>query len=992
MDYRRVQLSSLFVYLFINQLFILITAKEHVLLDMKSSGAELGWLTWPNDGGWEIVQTVVNGSMLYTYSVCNVASETEQDNWLRTTFIQRRPDVSRVSVELRFVVRACNTFGGTPPGCRETFGLYAYESDSDVGTSFRKGQFRKVATVAPDEVTANKGGGRSDLQVNVETRSVGPLSMRGFYLAFQDVGACVALLSVKVYYTTCPATQRGLAAFPETVTGGPLTEVEGACVEKAVVVGQVPHKASQPRMYCTASGEWILPVGQCQCQAGYQAVGETCQACDAGSFKTDVSAEPCQACPENTEPSGPGAVLCPCKEGFYRAPSDPPSTPCSAPPSPPLDLESTPQLVAGSVKLTWSPPQVTGGREDVTYNVLCERCAADECVLCGSRVRFDPGHTGLSEPSVTVSELEPHVNYTFTVEAHSGVSQYSQQRAAASITTVLHFTDPPKVTSLRLEERSTTSLSLSWEVDRRLLPSYSPRYELMYRKKEAQGELDITTYVVLVLEKNSVQINDLSPGTKYMFRVHTLTPEGHPSSHSAEHEYETLSVAESQTQNSSMVVMGALAGGGIMLLIVVVILLLHKRKLGLHSRQRSNINYFSCPEKLQPLKSYVDPHTYEDPCAAVLKFATEIHPNHVTKQKVIGAGEFGEVFRGLLKVPGRGEVAVAIKTLKPGYTEKQRQDFLSEASIMGQFSHQNIIRLEGVVTKFKHAMIITEYMENGALDSFLKDHDEEFSSYQLLGMLSGIAAGMKYLSDMNYVHRDLAARNILVNGNLECKVSDFGLSRVLEDFPEGTYTTTGGKIPIRWTAPEAIACRKFTSASDVWSFGIVMWEVMSYGERPYWEMSNQEVMKAINEAFRLPAPMGCPAAVYQLMLECWMQDRSKRPRFVDIVNRLDKLLKNPETLKSIACVDPRVSIRLPSTSGSDGAPFKSVDEWLDSMKMGQYRETFSHAGITTMEQVLRLNTEDIKNIGVRLPGHQRRIAYSILGMQEPTGPLDVFAV
>lgn len=152
-------------------------------------------------------------------------------------------------------------------------------------------------------------------------------------------------------------------------------------------------------------------------------------------------------------------------------------------------------------------------------------------------------------------------------------------------------------------------------------------------------------------------------------------------------------------------------------------------------------------------------------------------------------------------------------------------------------------------------------------------------------MLRGIAAGMKYLSEMNYVHRDLAARNILVNSNLVCKVSDFGLSRFLEDDPsDPTYTSSlvqeaterdlwegragqvggrgsslshkvkgmsphnqGGKIPIRWTAPEAIAYRKFTSASDVWSYGIVMWEVLSYGERPYWDMSNQDVSGAKGE-------------------------------------------------------------------------------------------------------------------------------------------------
>ncbi|XP_073808676.1 ephrin type-A receptor 2a isoform X1 [Danio rerio] len=952
---------------------------------MKAAGSELGWLTWPKEEGWEVVQTVVNGSLLYTYSVCNVASDTEQDNWLRTTFIQRRPDVSRMSVELSFIVRDCSTFGGSSPSCRETFGLFLGETDSDVGTNFRKSQFRKVATVAPDEVTADRGRGRADLRVNVEKRSIGTLSRRGFYLAFQDLGGCVALLGLRVFYTTCPATMRSLAAFPEQVALG--AEVEGTCVKDAVVLGE-----AAPRMYCTAEGDWVVPVGQCVCRAGYQAVGDSCKACEPGFYKSTDSSQPCEVCPENTQRSGRGALLCPCMEGFYRAPTDLNSAPCSSLPSPPRDLVYTPLLTAGSLQLLWRPPADTGGRSDVTYSVACERCEGGLCTLCGGRVRFEPAQTALRAPEVVVSELEPHVNYTFTVEAQNGVSQFSRKRAMASITTVLHFTDGPRVLYLRVEDRTTSSLTLSWAVDHHVQNQPSPRYELMYRKKEDPGELDVTTYTVLVLEKNSVPINDLLPGTKYVFRVHTLTAEGHPSSHSAELEFETLPLAESRTQNSSMVVMGAIAGGGVMLLIVVVILLLHKRRLNSHVRRRVDGDYFSCPEKLLPLKTYIDPHTYEDPCAAILKFASEIHPGHITKQKVIGAGEFGEVFRGSLKMPGRSEVAVAIKTLKPGYTEKQRQDFLSEASIMGQFSHKNIIRLEGVVTKFKDAMIITEYMENGALDQYLRDHDGDFSSYQLVGMLNGIAAGMKYLSDMNYVHRDLAARNVLVNSNLECKVSDFGLSRVLEDFPEGTYTTTGGKIPIRWTAPEAIAYRKFTSASDVWSFGIVMWEVMSFGERPYWDMSNQEVMKSINDGYRLPAPMGCPSAVNQLMLQCWMQDRSTRPRFVDIVNLLEKLLRNPESLTSIASIDPRVSIRLPSTSGCDGAPFRSVDEWLESIKMAQYRETFALAGIKSFDQVLRLKIEDIGNIGVRLAGHQKRIAYSILGLQDPVGALDLFAM
>ncbi|XP_065141885.1 ephrin type-A receptor 2 [Paramisgurnus dabryanus] len=982
MDYRRIT-RVLFFCIFMNCVFISLQKKEEVLLDMTASGAELGWLTSPSDSGWEIGQRAVNGSLLYNYYICNV-EEREQDNWLRTTFIQRNPTASRVFVELRFVVRDCNSFNADSLICKETFNLYASEADADIGTAFRKGQFRKVATIAPDEISS-----LGEMKMNIETKIVDNLSHKGFYLAFQDIGACVAIYSVRVYYKTCPATVKSLAAFPETVAGGEnqaLREVAGSCVENAV-------SEDQPRIYCTADGEWVVPVSQCQCRAGFEAMKNACQECRPGYFKSSVSTEPCKPCPKNTQPSGPGAVSCSCMEGFYRAPEDPETAACSGLPSSPLSLvATTAQMPIGKLRLSWKPPADSGGRSDITYSVVCERCDGKSCQSCGEKVRFDPGNTDLKEAKVTVSELEPHLNYTFTVEARSGVSRFSNKRAVDSINTALHYTDPPKVTDINLVESSPTSLSLQWSVSHRAKP-VTTRYELMYRKKENDEEKargKVTTYTVLVLEKSSVQISDLSPSTVYLFKVQALSPEGNPGSYSKEHEFSTL--PQAQKSGNTAVILGAAVGGGVMLFIVIVVLLLRKRRRNSHTRQGPEDTYFSSPDQLKPLKTYVDPHTYEDPNTAVLKFASEIHPSHITKQKVIGAGEFGEVYRGILKAPGRKETAVAIKTLKPGYTEKQRQDFLSEASIMGQFTHQNIIRLEGVVTKFKHAMIITEYMENGALDKYLRDHDDEMSSFQLVGMLRGIAAGMKYLSDMSYVHRDLAARNILVNSNLECKVSDFGLSRVLEDDPEGTYTTSGGKIPIRWTAPEAIAYRKFTSASDVWSFGIVMWEVMAFGERPYWDMSNHEVMKAINEAFRLPAPMDCPSAVYQLMLQCWLQDRSKRPRFGDIVSLLDKLLKSPDSLKAIADFDPRISIRLPSTSGSDGSPFRSVAEWLESIKMSQYSENFSIAGIVSMEQVLQMKSEDIRNIGVRLPGHLKRIAYSILGLKDQTSTLSVFAV
>ncbi|XP_030078105.1 ephrin type-A receptor 2 [Microcaecilia unicolor] len=962
-------LRGLTVTLFISNLFMSLQTKEVVLLDFAEAQGELGWLTSPYGGkGWDLLQNVMNGSLIYIYSVCNVL-EGDQDNWLRTNWIYRS-EAKRIFIELQFTVRDCNSFPGGAGSCKETFNLYYFESDVDYGTNFQKRQFKKIGTIAPDEITVKDDFDTRNVKLNVEVRSVGPLSRKGFYLAFQDIGACVALLSVRIYYKKCPSVVQNMASFPETIAGADsqsLAKVQGTCVENAV-------SNEEPMMHCNTDGEWLVPIGQCMCKAGYEKVEDSCQACPAGFFKSDISGSSCSECPLHTRPSSKGSALCPCEEGYFRAPEDPASFPCTRPPTAPRDLVAI--GLGASVHLRWSPPHNTGGRKDVVYSVVCEQCRPEvgECQPCDPGVRYSNGPQDLKETSLKISDLEPYVNYSFTVEARNGVSSFSSARSLSTVSISVNQTEPPRVTAVNLDDRSTNTLSLSWIVVPRQHSRFW-KYEVTYRKKN-----DENSYSVHRCDGNSVTIPKLVPGTVYVVRVQALTQEGQGAS-SIEHEFETLPEIP-DPMSGAAVIGGSIAGVVLLILLLSVVFYIHRRKRGSRARQSSEDVYFSKSEQLKPLKTYVDPHTYEDPNQAVLKFTVEIPPSCVLQQKVIGAGEFGEVYKGVLKLSGKKEVPVAIKTLKVGYTEKQRIDFLSEASIMGQFCHQNIIRLEGVISKYKPMMIITEYMENGALDKFLRDHDSEFGVTQLVSMLRCISAGMKYLSDMNYVHRDLAARNILVNSQLVCKVSDFGLSRVLEDDPEATYTTSGGKIPIRWTAPEAISYRKFTSASDVWSYGIVMWEVMSYGERPYWELSNHEVMKAINEGFRLPTPMDCPSAIYQLMMQCWQQDRSRRPKFTDIVSILDKLIRAPDSLKTLADFDPRISIRLPSTSGSEGMPFRTISEWLESIKMQQYTEHFMNSPFKTIEKVIQMSNEDIKKIGIRLPGHQKRIAFSILGLKE----------
>ncbi|XP_046623820.1 eph receptor tyrosine kinase isoform X9 [Neodiprion pinetum] len=986
--------------------------EQVVLLDTTTEG-RLDWTRYPygaqaSTPGWveESFTNFEKGINWRSYVVCDVAYN-NVNNWLWTPFIERGP-ANRMYIEVKFTIRDCSLFPGNALSCKETFSLLYYEFDAATKEPppWEPDSYKLIGRIAAGEGRFNTN---TQEIINTEVKSI-PVTKKGVYFAFRDQGACISILAIKVYYISCPEVSVNFAHFPATPTGREVSQIEqsvGTCVANAV-------KIDQPTFLCKGDGKWYLSAGACHCKPGYQADVEKqqCSECPIGKFKFEAGSQSCEPCPAHSKAPDYGFTECRCDAGYFRAGKDPKNMPCTQPPSAPQNL--TVNFVDQStVILSWNSPHVQGERSDTTYRVVCDACS--------NGVKYIPNTEIFNDTKVTITGLNAVTTYRFQVFAENGVSPLAGTPDYVDITVTTEASVPSLVSNVRFTSVKSTELSISWDAPITEIGGDSDlveRYEV-----RCYPRFDEATNATIVQTSDlAATFKGLKPATDYAIQVRAKTTRGWgeytPVVFKKTPHALGLDYVGDDDNMQVRIIAGAIVAVVVLLVIIIIMTVLFLR-----SRASDECN------KKQPsdcdtleyrngevgvataagggtgggggARSYVDPHTYEDPNQAVREFAREIDAGYITIEAIIGGGEFGDVCRGKLKLPpdGRSEIDVAIKTLKPGSADKARNDFLTEASIMGQFEHPNVIFLQGVVTKSNPVMIITEFMENGSLDTFLRANDGKFQVLQLVGMLRGIASGMQYLAEMNYVHRDLAARNVLVNAALVCKIADFGLSREIESATEGAYTTRGGKIPVRWTAPEAIAFRKFTSASDVWSMGIVCWEVMSYGERPYWNWSNQDVIKSIEKGYRLPAPMDCPEAIYQLMLDCWQKERTHRPTFANLTQTLDKLIRSPDTLRKIAQNRIRergappppppastVHIRKRGTNplapdAVDLTQLTSVGDWLASIKMSRYAESFERAGVTTLEAAARVTVQELTALGITLVGHQKKIMNSVTALR-----------
>nr|CAI5834444.1 unnamed protein product [Callosobruchus analis] len=310
-----------------------------------------------------------------------------------------------------------------------------------------------------------------------------------------------------------------------------------------------------------------------------------------------------------------------------------------------------------------------------------------------------------------------------------------------------------------------------------------------------------------------------------------------------------------------------------------------------------NKNIYGNPGPSAPMEmnTLLPPHLPQQRNHNSNKNSIQTVPQYTYKEvrflEELGEGAFGKVYKGELKTK-TGKTFVAVKSLKENASAKTLADFQREIELISELKHPNIICLLGVVMKQEPMCMLFEYMSEGDLHEFLIANSPEegkcLTHDQFLDIAIQIAQGMEYLSGNHYVHRDLAARNCLVSKDLVVKISDFGLSR---DMYSCDYYRVQSKslLPVRWMPPESILYGKFTTESDVWSYGVVLWEIYSYGLQPYYGYNNQEVINMIRSRKLLPCPDACPSYCYALMVECWAEGANRRPNFSEIAHRLKTL-------------------------------------------------------------------------------------------------------
>uniref|UniRef100_A0A8C1V5L0 Receptor protein-tyrosine kinase n=1 Tax=Cyprinus carpio TaxID=7962 RepID=A0A8C1V5L0_CYPCA len=466
----------------------------------------------------------------------------------------------------------------------------------------------------------------------------------------------------------------------------------------------------------------------------------------------------------------------------------------------------------------------------------------------------------------------------------------------------------------------------------------------------------------------------LQGANSFIFKYAETNNECHPCHPNCTQGYNCLLV-------TPLIAAGLIGGLFVMVIIALGVAVYIRRK---SIKKKRALRRFLETELVEPLTP-----SGTAPNQAQLRILKETELKRV---KILGTGAFGMVYKGIWVPEGETvKIPVAIKILNESTGPKANVEFMDEALIMASMEHTHLVRLLGVCLS-PTIQLVTQLMPHGCLLDYVHEHQENIGSQLLLNWCVQIAKGMMYLEERRLVHRDLAARNVLVKSPNHIKITDFGLTRLL-DVDEKEYNSDGGKMPIKWMALECIHYRKFTHQSDVWSYGVTIWELMTFGGKPYDGIPTREIPDILEKGERLPQPPICTIDVYMVMVKCWMIDADSRPRFKELAAEFSRMARDPQRYLVIQGDD---RIKLPSPNHSKF--FQSIldeEELDDLMDAEEYLvpQTFN---ITTSSYTSRppMDTSKVRIAlcfvylsGVFLPGSTQGTGLDALEEQQCNGSL-----
>ncbi|XP_068753369.1 ephrin type-A receptor 7-like isoform X1 [Montipora capricornis] len=811
---------------------------------------------------WDHPSHAISGSVRDRYSVCNIDNIEEPNNWLRSGLIPVG-EIERLDVTIEYKSRQC------PPTfrfCRNSFYAYVWESNASLDLGQIPNPISNYSLYRRFANISRLSDKRQKLTMPVQVTS------KYIVLGFRDRGGCRTLYSVKVSYKVCTekaALADSLVYLPRTFPQLASVTVEGRCAASSTQ--SLPGSLI---VLCDSNGEWNTSQleGRCLCKEGMENSGGICLACPLGTFNDG--------------------------KGFN----------CTEIPSAPKNVKVTfvNQTVIG---LTWGPPETTDDQSRVYYDVECwETCNENKDNKCHDRVcdndvNYIPSKQGINKTQVMITNLSSFVNYKLTIYSRNRVSDLAQEMhglkgnfALISVTTNESHPGRPEVSVKGLSEKG--AVFVSWTLDEKngIIMNYYVAYS---RKDNFADRRSVNT------TQMTQRFEGLMAGRVYEFQVYAVNNYGKGPAGVKEF-YLPNGGSQSRTYTIYFFMTVIL---GTILFTVATLACLYVY----HRRKARPVENFSAPrasvQEDIPIEFFTPGtntdaamnggqymHVSDIPCL-------ELDRNKIKYIKLLGSGNFGEVYKAIFD-----DTAVAVKSLKENATLKDKQDMLTELQVMKCLRpHPHVLKLIGCQSSSDPILIVLEYMPYGDLLGYLRKsrgHCDVYNSGEkkptsrliamdLLSFAWMIADGMSYLASMKVVHRDLAARNILVGENKVCKISDFGLAR---DVNADIYVRTSqARLPVKWMPPESLFLGESSTLSDVWSYGIVLWEVFTIGDSPYPGVKSREVASLLEGGYRMPRPDHISEELYSVMSECWSEKPDARPTFPWICTAMKRLMADRKT-------------------------------------------------------------------------------------------------